>query len=450
MNDVPQLGSRSLRSTCSGALDIVYNNFRRKVQSPAERWFQRGYGDLPRYFGACDEALDAWEADGLERYLQLPAMLSWREQFPDERTPPGVLLSEGSFESPLAAHLPPESRTARFLFVRAVPGSDYPPTRSIYVHTAATGTCKYTERERGLAYPLLAHGVASMLLLPPYNGSRSPAGQTKHYIDNVADYMLQSLASILEATLLVRTLAYTSVRVGPAESYKAGELPLGVTSLSWGGAMAACVALVSKLPIACMVGLGSDSPRVMATGAIRWQLDFDALMTAEGHSRSEAESALNAVFTRVTFATLLARGHGATLGSCVQVAAADDHYVAPEECAQLHASLVKSVPPGRLCDLRWVDGGHALAFIRLTTTFLEPCVEAIDRAAPVWAEHFGPTGKEVRPGEAAQPPGSTAPRRRHLHYGALLASVVTAVLAAQFSAWGGGHSSGWLISNLSE
>mmetsp|Transcript_30958 Transcript_30958/g.51289 ORF Transcript_30958/g.51289 Transcript_30958/m.51289 type:complete len:439 (+) Transcript_30958:304-1620(+) len=424
--------STSLFSACAGMIDLVYNSFRKRVQPPAERWFRRGFGDLPRYFSACDEALDAWEADGLKDYLQVPVSIRWREWPADAQAPPDVLLDEGSFESPLATFLPPESRMVRFLFVRAVPGGKHMRTRGIYVHTAATGTCTYTERERGLAYPLLEHGIASILLIPPYNGKRSPTGQEKHYIDNVADYMLQSLAIVLEATALLRTLACSSVRVRPSELYEAGMLPLGVTGLSWGGAMAACAALISRLPVACMVGLGSDSPRVMATGAIRWQLDFNALMKGSTHSRAEAEQAIIAVFTRITFAKLLARGHGATLGSCVQVAAADDHYVSPQECQQLHASLAKATPPGRMCELRWVDGGHALTFIRLTATFLEPCIVAMDWATPLWTEHFGSRHGEVpRPSRSAQPTTS----RARLPNGTMFAMIALAALGVRLALW---------------
>ena len=39
-------------SRLGGAIDVVYNHVRRRVQSPAERWFREGYGDLPRYFSA--------------------------------------------------------------------------------------------------------------------------------------------------------------------------------------------------------------------------------------------------------------------------------------------------------------------------------------------------------------------------------------------------------------
>ena len=64
------------------------------------------------------------------------------------------------------------------------------------------------------------------------------------------------------------------------------------------------------------------------------------------------------------------------LSTKVQVAARDDHYVSAAEGLQLHASLRGAVPDGRLCELRWVNGGHATAFLRLRELFVPACVAA--------------------------------------------------------------------------
>ena len=104
---------------------------------------------------------------------------------------------------------------------------------------AATGATAYTERARQLAEPLVPLGVASIVLMAPYNGTRSPRGQLAHYIDNVADYMLQSLAITLEGAALVRTLEQGFD--GPRRDglrYDDRLTPC-VAGLSWGGAMAA-------------------------------------------------------------------------------------------------------------------------------------------------------------------------------------------------------------------
>jgi len=151
--------------------------------------------------------------------------------------------------------------------------------------------------------------------------------------------------------------------------------------------MAACTALTSKLPVACMVGLGSDSPRVMASGILSWQLDWASLQRARVRtSRREAQADLEDVFTRLTFRTLLERGHGPTIGTIVQVAASDDHFVSADEGAQLFDSLQRAVRPDGHCELQWVPGGHGWAFVNLEKMFVPACVAAIDKTESTWNE----------------------------------------------------------------
>ena len=151
-------------------------------------WFSTGYGDLQSYYDLVDRIVAEWKRDGLKRYLGgVPLQVSWQ---PVDSGDLAVLCDEGCFASPLAASLPEEVRTARFLFVRAAPGGPLPPTRCVVVHTAATGDVDYEGRDAQLARPLLEHGIASAILMAPYNGSRAPAAQEGHYIDNVSDYML--------------------------------------------------------------------------------------------------------------------------------------------------------------------------------------------------------------------------------------------------------------------
>eukprot|EP00940_MAST-03C_sp_MAST-3C-sp2_P002352 g2352.t1 len=370
------------------SLDVAYNAVMRRLQRKEERWFTKGFGDLRTYFEQADAVVGEFRRDGLSR-LRCAPKIQWKEMV---STTEGILRDEGEFDSPLAHALPDRSRRARFLYVRAASGSNYPPTRAVIVHMAPTGATSYEERERELARPLVEHGIASLILLPPFSGSRSPHGQPKHYVETVADYLRQSLAIILEGAALVRTLTHGLEGVRPGECSLAPQTTtIGVAGLSWGGAMAACVALVSQRPVACMVGLGSDSPRVMATGAIQWQLDWETLeaerskASATGVSatrnRAEVEAALVEVLTRVTFKTVLAVApRPRSIASCVQVAARNDKYVIPSETTQLHASLRGAVCDGALCELRWVDGGHATSFIWQTRIFVPACVDAINAA----------------------------------------------------------------------
>lgn len=360
------------RSALLGFVDVAYNFYGRASSPQDQRWFSDGYGDMPEYVAQADASMAEWKHDCWASCLSVPLQVTWESVNVDDEA---VWADECSFDSPLAG-LPDKCCTARALFVRAAPGGVLPPTRAVCLITAPTGDDTYADRDAKLARPLLQQGIASLIVMAPFYGTRAPTGQTKHFIANVADYMRQSLAIILEGAALLRW-ASRGFDVREGEPRYQG-LRLGVAGLSWGGAMASCVAVVSRLPVACMTGLGSDSPRVMATGAINWQLDWDALMLAKGQNREEASAEIVAIFTRVTLASLVATGGSPSIGAVVQVSALNDHYVFASEGTQLHDSLMKAVVPGGVCKLQWVEGGHATAFVKQTQYFVPAIVEAID------------------------------------------------------------------------
>ena len=136
-------------------------------------------------------------------------------------------------------------------------------------------------------------------------------------------------------------------------------------------------------------------------------------MAADGtSSHEETSSRLQQLFTRLTFATLVeqAPAPAATIGSVVQVAAAHDSYVVPEECEQLHESLVTATAPGAHCSLLWVDGGHATSFVWQSAIFVPACVKAMDLAASAWpkrgfkhvetrADEYSPSAPRPQAGE---------------------------------------------------
>ncbi|KAL1510493.1 hypothetical protein AB1Y20_006798 [Prymnesium parvum] len=362
-----------MTSPLLGAADVLYCGLHKALQPNEERWFREGYGDLPVYERRAAELMREWQRDGLSS-LDRKLAIEWSRAASND---PAVRLDEGSFASPLAADLPEgPTRTARFLFVRAVPGGKLPRTKSVVVIMAATGVTDYEGRDATMARPLLEHGIASFIVMPPFNGTRSPPGQTKHYISNVADYLRQTLAIMLEGAVLLR-LVSSGFQVGENESYS--KLTPAVAGISWGGAMASLAALVSRRQVACMIGLGAVCPRAMATGAIRWQLDWEALRRERSHTQQQAALYLTEIFSRYTFETLLAmRPDGqATIGAVVQVAARHDHYVVASEAEQLHAALVPAVRKEGVCRLHWVDGGHVTAIATESRTFVPPCVEAI-------------------------------------------------------------------------
>jgi hypothetical protein len=83
---------------------------------------------------------------------------------------------------------------------------------------AATGATEYEPRRTTVALPLLQHGVASVVIMAPWYGTRAPVSQHGCYIETVADYLRQSLAIIVEGAAVLRWLG-DGFRISAAEAY---------------------------------------------------------------------------------------------------------------------------------------------------------------------------------------------------------------------------------------
>jgi len=204
-------------------------------------------------------------------------------------------------------------------------------------------------------------------MMVPFYGRRRAPGQLSSKLLTVADYQLQNLAVIAEGVALLRWLHKTYP-----------EIPLGVTGLSWGGAMAACIGVVCQLPVACIPCLSTTSPAVMVTGCIHWQLDWSKLMDEHDHTLDEAMSALENEFRSITLQTLVDTAPAPrlpTISSLVQLNAYSDYYVDASEGQALYDAIQ---PACKSHALVWVDGGHVTSFVSAGGDILSAVVRAYD------------------------------------------------------------------------
>lgn len=148
-----------------------------------------------------------------------------------------VRLRTGTFVSPLARLLPPAAATARIQLVVPAPGSPFPPVRAVVLHFAATADQTQLIRRKLLATPLLAHGIASVLLLPAFYGARRPAEQTLHYTRSLSDFCLLTHSQLAEGLSLLAWMRESLA--GPGKELDGAAV--GLTGVSMGGAMAATV-----------------------------------------------------------------------------------------------------------------------------------------------------------------------------------------------------------------
>ena len=293
-----------------------------------------------------------------------------------------ALVRTGHFLSPVAHLLPPEAANARVQLITPANRDGKTVVRGVVLHFAATADQTFVLRRRLLAQPLLKHGIASVLLMPAYYGSRRPAAQTLHFTRTLADFCVLTHSMICEGASLLDWISDTLL--APGKEF--GGARLGVTGVSMGGAMAAIVAAMTLHPVAVSPCLGTwTGAGVYTSGALAPQVAWRSLAREpgvasgpggpRGHVRRVLEhndidvivAALNAAPSRPS--------HGPR--ALVMCNAVHDKYVDPSEAQHLFRVLAPTCAPGDAVQ-RWISGGHVTAVLGSTPEFVTACVESFD------------------------------------------------------------------------
>jgi dienelactone hydrolase len=293
------------------------------VSRRRRRLFAAGWGD--------EEVLERVPVIARFSEPPRPAEIAWGR--PRRQGP--VVVTDGSFVAGLS-RLPPCARRA---FVRriapAAPENGH--RRPAYVALAAVGDEGFAERTR-LFRPLAARaGIEVILLESAMYGLRRPRGQRGPAIRTVAEHLLMNLSTVDETRALVEHLA------------REGHDRIGVLGFSMGGASAALAAAVTERPLAVAIfGAGRSPVPVFTEGKLSQRVDFEALGgEAAGRAR------LAALFGA---ADLDRHPAPRRRDAVVIVGGRRDGYVFAEQVEALHALW-------RTSELRWLDTGHAGAFI---------------------------------------------------------------------------------------
>lgn len=375
-------------SQALGVADVLYTWASWQMTPGSHRFFSQGYGDINRFRLLRERLIQSWidgPEDGPSGLLlgYGPARMIWKQASggaprslaaspeasggqsdgtsipgPPEASDSHFTVHDASFTSPLAEHMPEESKQVHVRMV--VPKG---PVEGIVIFTAATNDEDFDMRQASLAEPLINHNIASLMMIVPFYGQRRPAGQVQSKMATVTEFLLQNVGVIVEGCAVVEWCRETFPHV-----------PLGISGISWGGSMASVIAATCNRPVACIPCLGSTSPGTMVSGIIRWQLDWEALMLENKQSMEEAQQALEQEFRSVTLKTILERALRAEpakfrqgkIRTLVQVQGKDDHYVPPEEGEDLYEVLSSRSAEHRLI---WLDGGHVTAFAAAETCF---------------------------------------------------------------------------------
>lgn len=308
-------------------------------------WLDRAYVRLTRP-GSFFE--DGWGGDERVRRLATAAFAAEvpaaRVEWGRARVVADRLERDGTFESPLAAELPRESRVAHVRWLMPV----HARVTATVVLLGATGDVGAARRAR-FAAPLLRAGVAALLLENPYYGARRPAGQRGVDVRTVADLLLLGRAAVDEA----RALAWWSRAEG-------GDVAL--SGYSMGGQLSAMAAATLPFAVAVVPVAAPTSARAVFV---------DGLL-----SRATAWPALaggrDALSEHLDALSLSRLPRPRRPDAAIVVGASRDGYVAPRSVEELHRHW-----PGS--ELRWLDAGHVSGYLRGGNIARGALMDALER-----------------------------------------------------------------------
>jgi hypothetical protein len=257
---------------------------------------------------------------------------------------PGLRIRRGSFTSPAAELLPPESRVVPIELMEPAAGAE-----RVVVLMPAWNDHGFDTR-RKLARLLVDRRVAGVSFDIPFYGARRVVPAPGQAIRTVADFAVMGYGALLEARSLLGMFG--------------ANAQAGVSGYSMGGNLAALVSAGYPQPIATAPLAASHSPGPVyldgiLSGAIVW--------SALGGRGSAGD--LRAVLGAASALAVPALPHHA---SAVLVGARRDGFVPADATEALARHWVGS-------DLRWIDAGHATLVARHLPQLADAVVASFDR-----------------------------------------------------------------------
>ncbi|VDL61986.1 unnamed protein product [Hymenolepis diminuta] len=175
---------------------------------------------------------------------------------------------EGSFVSPMEDLIPSamcsKNRIARFQMI--IPKKWKSEHRPVCLHYSGTGDHSYYRRRVFLANQLIEDGIASIIIMNPYYGTRLPVDQKGSGLNYLSDLFVMGGALILESHTLLRWCQ------------KHGYGPFILHGVSMGGYMATICATTVPFPVSLVPCLSWTSASVVfLEGVLSHSVDWRTL-----------------------------------------------------------------------------------------------------------------------------------------------------------------------------
>lgn len=356
-----------------GLLDATVGalGFMKRQVAPRYRHFDRdGWGDLAVDLDHAFKQMKAFyqeHAKGPEHYATSVVLDSNAGDLGEASDAPRILTA--TFPSPMQACLPEESKRVPFRIV--LPQSE---PWAVVVICGGTTDETFIYRQKAFAEPLRNHGVASLLPMPPFYGTRRRKGQYMYYMSSLSDMVLQCYAESVEAIAL---LDWARVRYPKAL--------LGMVGISKGAGVVIGSSGHVHRDVAVVPILMPSSPSVLATGSYVHELSLEALgasLRGEGPTWTDVRQLLVDTLDSVGSPDcagalpLLPRGSYQRCAVCV--GAASDGIVSRESTLKAFERLRET--QDEHAELQWISGGHSSSIIRAPAgTYVKPVLRSLRR-----------------------------------------------------------------------
>ncbi|KAL3914156.1 MAG: hypothetical protein SGARI_000275 [Bacillariaceae sp.] len=358
-------------------------------------FFKKGWDwdNMSKAFEATDKLIDELsQPNGDYPSVSISAKdIAWGE--PQKKS--GVTLRAGSFPSPLAHLLPPESKDCQFLLVTPTSSS----SSTYIVMLPATG--EMGKRERLALAKTFARdqGYASIIVTAPFYARRKPSGQKRFFLDHVADALVSSQAIVQETTSVVRYIMRSNDdnQIIPASPSN----KVVVTGFSWGSAMSSMTCATSLLAgvdgkrLACVAYVGCSSPEVFADGVIENGVDWNAVLKDKAKMSSfqgvdvssletpqQVQAAMLKILSQVQLSSsvdaLVKKDPTNRLAAVKTYSMYDDGFL-PRKYSSSYVDQMKRLTKMSNFQARWMPGGHILGAMLRPVLHKKAIVDAVHK-----------------------------------------------------------------------
>ena len=218
----------SLKSWLLGLVDYSYILLNLYKGPHRPKYFRLGWGRLDSYHKVLKESTEGFERKQLLCNINLQNEIKWDDECEVDAD---VVIRRGRFRSPLSDSLPEESRYCDMVFVSPVRNDDFAENvtcnsvvdtlinesdnasncrkneslkksmpikdRNVVVlMLPATGEECFTKRIEMARSLAREYNWSSLAIVPPYYGTRRPAGQEVDCVQTVAEYMTMNIGVI--------------------------------------------------------------------------------------------------------------------------------------------------------------------------------------------------------------------------------------------------------------